>query len=84
VFQYHERVAVLFQDGHELENGEGPPYFQSGKPVVHAAEDTRIVPADIQNLESLQALVAVQSLDQHLPWGNEDIEGSGDKRYGRM
>jgi len=77
-------MLVLLQDGHELENGEGPPYFQSGKPVVHAAEDTRIVPADIQDFESLQVEVAVKSLDQHLTWCDEDIEGSGDKRDGRM
>jgi len=60
VLHDQEAVVVLLQDHHELENCEGAAHFQGGEVAVHPAEHAGVVAADVEDLEALQALVAVE------------------------
>jgi len=42
---------------------------------IQAAEDAGVVAADIEDFVPLQVEVTVDGIDQHLWWGNQDIEG---------
>ncbi len=57
-------MVVLLQDGHELEDCEGPTDLQLCDFAVQPAEDTGVVARDVEDLVSLQVKVTVQGLDQ--------------------
>ncbi len=78
-----EAVAVLLQDGHELEGCEGSAHIR-GKPAIQPAEDAGIVAADEEDPVSLQVKMAVQGDDQHLYGSDEDIEGLREQGDCRM
>jgi len=69
-----EAVAVLIQDGHELEGGEGPADLQLGDVAIQPAENAGVVARDVEGPVALQIDVAVQGTDQHLYRGDQDIE----------
>ena len=63
-------MVILLQDGHELEDREGPADLQLGDFAVQPAEDAGVVARDVEDLVSLQVKVAVQGIDQHLHRGD--------------
>jgi len=69
-------MVVLLQDGHELEGCEGAAHLKLRDVAVKAAEDARVIAADVEDLVALQALVAVEGLGQQLH-GGQDIDVSG-------
>ena len=77
-----EAVVVLFQDGHELERGEGPAHIQLVNVAVQAAEDAGVVAADEEDLVALQFQVAVESVGQQLHGGDQDAEDLGERFHG--
>jgi hypothetical protein len=48
-----EAVVVLFQDGHELIDGEGAAHIQLGDVPVQSIEDAGVVAADDEDLVAL-------------------------------
>lgn len=70
-------VVVLLQDGHELEDCEAPANLQGLEPAVQPRKNGGVVASHIEDAEALQVQVAVQGLDEHLPGGEEGVEGSG-------
>ena len=75
-------MAVLLQDGHELEDGEGAAHIQFREVAVQSAEDAGVVAADEEDPVALQFQVAVQGAGQHLHGGDEDAEGLGEQGDG--
>ena len=73
-----QAVVAILQDGHELEDGEGPADLQLGEVAVQPAEDAGVVARDVKNLVSLQVKMTIQGFDQHLHRGDKDIEGLGE------
>jgi len=54
VLHYQEGVVVLFQDGPELDGGEGPPHYQLDRAAVQPAEDAGTDASDKENPELLR------------------------------
>ena len=79
-----QAVAALFQNGHELEDGECSPDLQSGEPAVQAAQDSGVVAADEKDLESLQLKVPVQGGGEHGERSHQDMPGSVLEGDGRV
>ena len=46
-------VAGLFKNGHELKDCESSADLQVPEPAIQLAEDRGVVPADVEDLESL-------------------------------
>ena len=69
-----EAMMILHEDGHELEACECSTDLKLSEVPTQAAEDSRVVAADVEHLVALQIEVAVQGFDQHLRRGDEDIE----------
>jgi hypothetical protein len=65
VLHYQEGVVVLFQDGPELDGGEGPPHYHVHGAAVQPAEDAR-ADAGEDDPELLQVEVAVEGPGQTL------------------
>jgi len=57
-------VAGFFKNGHELKDCKGSADLQVLEPAVQPAQDGRVVPPDIEDLDSLQVQVPVEGLDQ--------------------
>ncbi len=72
-------MVVLLKDCHELEDSESPADLQVNEPAVKLRKDGRIVSRHAENIEPLQVYVAVQGQHEHLPGGEEGIEGPGAK-----
>ena len=79
VLNDQEAVAVLIQDGHELEDGEGPADLQLGDVAIQPAENAGVVARDVEGPVALQLEVAVQGTDQHLHRGDKDVECLGEE-----
>ena len=79
-----DAVVVFFQDGHELEDGEGTANFQLYDVSVEPAEDAGVVARDVEDFVSLQVKMAVQGFDQHLHRGDKDIECLREQGDGRV
>ena len=62
---------VLLQDGHELKGCKDPPNLQLGELAIKAAEDSRVIATDEEDLEALQIK---GRLCQQLHRGDQDIE----------
>jgi hypothetical protein len=77
----HEAVVVPFQDGHELEGGDGAANVQLYDCSVQPAEDAGVVAADEEHFIALQFQVAVESTDQQISGGYEDTEGLRQQGY---
>lgn len=70
-----QAVAAFLQDGHELEDGEGPADLQGGEPAVQAAQEPGVVAADEEDLKPLQVKVPVQGSGQHGQGRHQDMPG---------
>jgi hypothetical protein len=68
---YQEGVVVLFQDGPELDGGEGPPHYQLDRAAVQPAEDARADAGDKEDPELLKVWVAVKGPGMHILGGDE-------------
>jgi len=79
-----QAVAAFLQNGHELEDGEGPADLQGGEPAVQAAQDPGVVAADIENLKPLQLKVPVQGGGEHGERSHQDMPGPVLEGDGRM
>ena len=75
VLQDQDAVAILLQHGHELEAGESPAHIHLGDIAIQAAEDAGVVAANEEDFVPLKIEVVVDSIDQHLRWGDKDVEG---------
>jgi len=82
MFHDQEAMVVLLQDGHELEDGEGPAHIQHRDVAVQPAEDAGVVAADEEDLVALQFRVAVDGTGQQLHGGDQDAEGLGEQGDG--
>ena len=69
-----QAVMAILQNGHELEDGEGPADLQLGDVAIQPAENAGVVARDVEGPVALQPNVAVQGTDQHLHRGDKDIE----------
>ena len=79
-----QAVMAILQNGHELEDCEGPADLQGGEPAVQAAQDPGAVAADEKDLESLQLKVPVQGGDEHGKRSHQDMPGPVVEGDGRM
>lgn len=79
MLHYQKAMVVLLQDGHELEDCEGPADLQLSDISVQPAEDARVVARDVEDLVSLQVKATVQGIDQHLHRGDKDVKGLGEQ-----
>ena len=84
MLHYQKTMVILLQDGHKLEDCEGPADLQLGEVTIQPAEDAGVVARDVEDLVSLQVKMTVQGFDQHLHRGDKDIEGLGEQGDGRV
>lgn len=69
-----EAVVVLFQDGHEPEDGEGAAHFQLREVAVQPAEDAGVVATDEEDFVALQFQMFALGFDQHLGRDDKDLK----------